>query len=346
MSPAASARYWSTAGDTVVCELCPHLCRLGDGETGACGVRRNEAGALVTEAYALAAAARPSPIERQFLYHVLPGATTYSFAGPGCNLRCLYCQNWLVSQTPKQGGLAVPGLALSPDAVVAAALAAGCDAIACTYSEPGIYFEYAVAVAVAAHQAGLPVVWKSAGYLSPGPLTEALAHLTAINVDLKSFRDETYRSLVGARLAPVLETLRQVRQSGVWLEVTTLVVPGLNDTAAELADIADFIRGELGHETPWHLNRFHPDHRLTDRRPTTRQALLAARDAALARGLHYVYTDAAPTGTGWDTVCPACGEVLVRREQYAWRETRLRHGACPACGHGMPGVGLAATPPA
>ncbi len=344
MSLAVPARYWSTAGETVVCELCPHRCTLAAGETGACGVRRHEAGRLVTDAYAHAAAARPSAIERQFLYHVMPGARTYSFAGPGCNLRCLYCQNWLVSQTPKQGGLAVAARPLPPADVVAEALAAGCQAIACTYSEPGIYFEYAVEVGLAARAAGLPVVWKSAGYLEPAPLAEALSGLSAINVDLKSFNDETYRFLAGARLAPVLDTLRQVRASGVWLEVTTLLVPGLNDSAAELAQIAKFIADELGPDTPWHVNRFHPDHRLTDRGPTPPAALHAARRIGTAHGLRYTYTDAAPRGEGWDTICPGCGATVIRREQYAWCESRMVDGRCLVCGFPLAGVKLSAVP--
>lgn len=340
MSLAAPARYWSTAGQTVVCELCPHLCRLSDGEVGACGVRRNASGELLTDAYALAAAARPSPIERQFLYHVMPGARTFSFAGAGCNLRCLYCQNWLVSQTPKQGGLAVPGRELGPAQIVAEALAEGCQAIACTFSEPGIYLEYALDVAAAARDAGVPVVWKSAGYLSPEPLAEALGGLTAINIDLKSFRDETYRSLAGARLSPVLDALRQIRAAGVWLEVTTLVVPQINDSAEELADIASFIAAELGPDTPWHVNRYHPDHRLADRAPTAKATLHAARRIGAEFGLRYVYTDAEPRGDGWDTACPECGEVLIRREQYAWCETRLSDGRCTNCGLALPGVGM------
>ena len=341
MSLAAPARYWSAAGHTVVCELCPHRCILAVDEVGACGVRRNEAGQLVTDAFATVVAARPSPIERQFLYHVMPGATTYSFAGPGCNLRCLYCQNWLVSQTPKHGGLQVPSRSLSPQELLAEAQAAHCQAIACTYSEPGIYFEYSIAVAAEAKAAGLPVVWKTAGYLEPEPLAEALPYLTAVNIDLKTFNDETYRNLAGARLAPVLASLRQAQAAGVWLEVTTLVVPGYNDSAAELGRIASFIADELGCDTPWHVNRFHPDHRLTDRGPTNREALHAARRLASERGLRYIYTDAEPRGEGWDTHCPSCGAVVIRREQYAWRENRLTSSGCASCGYLLPGVGLA-----
>ncbi|NUP99321.1 MAG: AmmeMemoRadiSam system radical SAM enzyme [Armatimonadetes bacterium] len=332
-----TARWWHREGAAVVCDLCPHRCRLEAGETGTCGVRKHLAGELVSLAYGLVAAAHAAPIERKFLYHFLPGASSYSFGAPGCNLRCRFCQNWLVSQAPKGG----PGVALhelSPADLVRQAVSTGCELIAATYTEPTIFFEMALAAAREARAAGLGVVWKSNGYLEPGPQDEIIPLLDAVNVDLKSFRDETCRSLTGARLQPVLDALRRFRQAGVWVEVTTLVIPTINDDPAELADLAAFVREELGPETPWHLTRFHPDYELRHLPPTPAATLHAARERALATGLHHIYTDVEPAGRGWDTTCPGCGALLWERSQYKLTANHCPSGSCPRCQRQVGGV--------
>ncbi len=324
-------------GDQVVCGLCPHRCRLAEGETGACGVRRVTGGALVTEAHGRVAVARPAPIERSFLYHFLPGARVYAYAAAGCNLRCRFCQNWMVSQAPKLDEPALPHRELSPEALVAEAEAAGCRAVVATYTEPTIFLEYARDVATAARRRGLSVAWKSNGFIEPGPLAEVVGLLDAVNVDLKAFDEQVHRRLTGAPLAPVLATLRALRSAGVWLEVTTLVIPTVNDTEAELSALARFVRDELGADTPWHLTRFHPDWELRDLPPTPKPTLHAAREQALALGLRHVYTDAEPAGRGWDTACSGCGAVVLRRAQYELAESGLADGRCPACDAPLPG---------
>ncbi|MCC7491312.1 MAG: AmmeMemoRadiSam system radical SAM enzyme [Fimbriimonadaceae bacterium] len=330
------ARWWEPQGDHLVCRLCPLECLLGDGQQGTCGVRVAHGGALYSTAYGQLAVAAPAPIERKFLYHVRPGAATFSFAAGGCNLSCRYCQNWLVSQAPKAGrGPAAEFVA--PDELVQRAAAAGCGTIAATYSEPGVWLEYALDVAVAARQAGLAVVWKTNGCLQPEPQAAILPCLLAVNVDLKAFDPAVHQQLTGAPLEPVLAALRRYHEAGVWVEVTTLVIPTLTDSADHLRRTADWLLRHLGPDVPWHLNRFHPDHALRHLPPTPREALLAARQAAREAGLRYVYSDATATGEGWDTSCARCGEPLITRAQYRMRQSIVQDGGCPRCGERLPG---------
>ncbi|MBI2297822.1 MAG: AmmeMemoRadiSam system radical SAM enzyme [Armatimonadetes bacterium] len=329
---AVRARFQEPHGAAVRCTLCPHDCVLSEGESGLCGVRRNAGGELVTDVYGLAAVAQPSPIERKFLYHYAPGTRTYSFAAPGCNLRCSFCQNWIVSQMPKGDEPRLEGRRLEPAELVAEAVARDCPVVACTYTEATIFFEYALDVARRCRAAGLGFVWKTNGYTHAAPQAEMIPLLSAVNVDLKSFVEETHQRVVGGRLGPVLESIRRYRAAGVWLELTTPVIPTVNDSPAELDGMARFIRDELGPQTPWHLTRFHPDHELKHLPPTPRETLHTARERALALGLRFVYTDAESRGEGWHTCCPGCGAVVVEREQYRLTADRLVDGCCPACG--------------
>lgn len=338
MPAAVSARHWHREAGGVCCDLCPHECRLGPNEVGVCGVRRRVGDELVSDVYGRVAVARPATVESKVLYHFLPGAKTYSFAAPGCNLRCRFCQNWLVSQAPKGAAPSLDGRELSPAGLVAEAVAAGCTVLACTYTEPSVFFEFAMDAARLARAAGLRVVWKTNGYLNAAPQREAADWLDAVNVDIKTARDATYRRVVGGRLRPVLEAARRYGELGVWTEVATPVIPTVNDSDGELAALGRFILHELGPDTPWHLTRFHPDYELRGLPPTSAEKLAAARQQALALGLRYVYTDAAPRGDGWNTVCRGCGAVVVERAQYGLVASRLTGAACSECGERLAGV--------
>lgn len=334
------ARWWRQDGDAVVCELCPHACRLTTGEVGRCGVRSNEAGELVTQVYGRVAVGRAAAIERKFLHHVAPGALAYSYAAPGCNLRCRFCQNWMVSQVPRSGLADLPTRELTPAALVAEAVTAGCRVVAGTYTEPGLAFEYALELAQLARESGLLVVWKTNGYLSPGPQWEISPYLEAVNVDLKSLSDQTCYEVVGCEPGHVLEAIRRYHAAGVWVELTTPLIPTINDGEAETGAMIQFIFDRLGPDTPWHLTRFHPDHALRHLPPTPTDALYELRDRALAAGLRYVYTDAEGSGVGWQTSCPGCGRVVIERSEYCLVADHLRDGCCPDCGTSIPGRGL------
>ncbi len=336
-TPGHPARFATPDGERVSCGLCPHHCSLAAGAVGVCGVRQNVGGTLVTHAWGQVAAAGAEPIEKKGLYHVAPGALAYSFASAGCNLRCRFCQNWLLSQQPRTPGLAVATRPQRPADIVAAAEATNSQVVAATFTEPTIFFEYAYEVASLAREAGLLNVWKTNGSTSPAALDQIAPLLAAVNVDLKSFGDETYQTVMGGRLEPVLNALRHYRAAGVWVEVTTLVIPTINDTLAELGQVSAFIRDELGPATPWHLTRFHPDYHLRHLPPTPIETLRDARDQALALGLRQVYADLGRGGGGHDTHCLRCGRLLVERVQCALARDHRVAGACPACGESMPG---------
>lgn len=338
MIPAA---FWERQGEHVVCTLCPHACRLADGERGRCGIRTAGGGGLRTAADGRVVVAEATPIERKPLYHVTPGSLAYSFAAAGCNLACRYCQNWLVSQTPKGRGESLPTRQLEPAELVAEAVAAGCPVVAATYSEPTVFLEYAAGVAAAARDAGLRNVWKTNGFIQPAAQQVIAPLLDAVNVDLKAFREATYQELLGGSLGPVLDALRGYRAAGVWVEVTTLIVPTVNDSPAELAAMAAFLREELGPDTPWHLTRFHPAYALRHLPVTPRATLHQARAVAREAGLRYVYTNAETGGEGWHTACAGCGATVIERAHDALVANHLRDGCCPACGTPVPGVGLA-----
>jgi pyruvate formate lyase activating enzyme len=338
MAGAHEARFWRAEGGDgrVRCGLCAQRCLIKPGAVGLCGVRRNEGGTLVTLVYGRAIAEHVDPIEKKPLFHLLPGTTSYSVATAGCNFRCRHCQNADISQLPHERG-AVPGAELPPAEIVRRARAAGCASVSYTYTEPTVFFEYAAAAGRLAREAGLRNVFVTNGYTSPEPLREAAAWLDAANVDLKSFSDGFYKRICGARLRPVLDTLRLYRELGIWLEVTTLVIPGENDTDEDLAGCAGFIARELGPEVPWHVSAFHPTYLLTGR-PRTPVATLR-RAAAIGRdaGLAFVY-EGNVRGEGETTPCPSCARPVLAREGFAVRENLLRDGRCPHCGAAVPGV--------
>jgi pyruvate formate lyase activating enzyme len=330
------ALLYDTEGGIVKCRLCPHYCAITDGHKGICQVRENRGGKLFTLVYNLPCTRHVDPIEKKPLYHFLPGSRTYSIATVGCNLRCSHCQNWQISQMPRVEGRIV-GEEVTPDEVVHEALKDKCKSISYTYTEPTIYMEYALDTAVAAGEKHLLNVFVSNGYMSPDAIRLIGPHLDADNVDLKSFSDKFYREVCGAKLEPVLETLKTLVKQGVWVEVTTLIIPSLNDGKEELRQIAEFMRQELGSHVPWHVSAFHPDYRLKDLPPTQAKALEAAVEIGKEAGLKYVYAGNVPHGRYENTYCPGCGELLIERHGFTVASNMLKDGRC-ACGQKIEGV--------
>jgi len=326
----------------VRCRLCAHRCVIRDGERGICHVRENRGGTLYTLVYGRTISEHVDPVEKKPLAHFYPGTTAYSIATVGCNFRCEWCQNATISQMPREGN-AIIGNRSSPEQIVAAARRSGCQSIAYTYTEPTIFFEYAYDTARLAHDEGISNIFVTNGFMTSGPgemLETFDPYLDAANVDLKAFRDETYRRLVGGRLQPVLDSLKKMRELGVWVEVTTLVVPGINDEEAELRDAARFVSQELGPETPWHISRFYPGYRMTHVPPTPVETLQRAREIGAEEGLHYIFVGNVPGES--NTECHACGELLIRRSGYHILANRVGPGdVCPNCGTPVAGVGLA-----
>jgi len=296
-------------GPAVHCALCAHRCRIEPSDRGLCGVRENRDGTLYTLVYGCPIAAAVDPIEKKPLFHFLPGSLSYSIATVGCNFTCRFCQNADISQMPRNHGR-IQGSVLAPADVVARALAGGCRSISYTYTEPTVFYEYARDCAVGAVEAGLANVFVTNGYMTG----EALAGLTglvhAANVDLKSFSDDFYREVVGARLQPVLDTIRRMIAAGVWVEVTTLLIPGRNDSDDELAALAGFLAG-VDRDLPWHVSRFHPAAELTDVASTPSATIDRAVAIGAAAGLRYVYAGNVPGHDTESTRCPACGETVI-----------------------------------
>ncbi len=314
----------------VVCDLCSHRCRIAVGKFGTCGVRENRAGALWTHAYGEVIAAHVDPIEKKPLYHFYPGTKSFSLAAAGCNFRCSFCQNWQISQSRVRDGGGGESQPLEPREAVRLAKANGCRSISYTYTEPTIFFEYAADTGRLAKAEGLANNFVTNGYMTAEALEAAREWLDACNVDLKAFRDKTYKDICGARLEPVLESIRAMRRLGIWVEVTTLVVPGLNDGPDELRDIARFLAG-VGRDIPWHISRFHPDYKYTEALPTPVEMLRRAYDIGKEEGLHYIYIGNI-LGESEDTICPKCGTALIKRRGFSVSASKVSDGRCPKCG--------------
>lgn len=323
----------------VRCHLCAHRCLIKAGRTGICHVRENHDGVLYTLVYERAVSRHLDPVEKKPLYHFYPGSTAYSVATPGCNVHCRWCQNWTIAQMPREYQM-IAGERIAPAALVDAATRAGARSIAYTYTEPTVFFEYAYDTAKLAHDAGLANIYVTNGYMTTEMLETFRPYLDAANVDLKAFRDRTYRKYVGARLQPILDNLIWMKAHNIWLEVTTLVIPGINDEPAELCDAATFIAAELGVETPWHISRFFPGYKLQDVPPTPVTTLRRAQEIGLDAGLRYVYVGNVPGEE--NTMCHACHRLLIRRAGYSILENHvLPNGYCPDCGTPVAGVGMA-----
>jgi pyruvate formate lyase activating enzyme len=322
----------------VQCYLCSHHCLIKEGKRGICGVRENQDGTLYSLVYGKPIAMHVDPIEKKPLFHFYPGTHSFSVATAGCNFRCRFCQNADISQA---GDLKIiPGTPMAPAEIVGAALQARCHSISYTYTEPTIFFEYAQDIALLAEAQGLKNVFVSNGYMTTEMLEAIYPHLQAANVDLKSFSEEFYRNQCGAKLAPVLENLIKMKRQEVWVEVTTLIIPTLNDSEEELRQLARFIVGELGPETPWHISRFHPTYQLTDLPITPVKTLQKAWNIGKEAGLRYVYTGNVPGDTAEKTTCHHCGHLLLDRFGFSILKNNLHQGNCPQCQTPMSGRGL------
>ncbi len=326
------ARWFEPMPDgRVRCTLCPRDCILHDGQAGFCFVRRAEGGRLVTTAWGRSTGFAVDPIEKKPLAHFYPGTTVLSFGTAGCNLGCRFCQNWDISKARLDDARAED--AWTPARVVALAKDQGSPAIAFTYNDPVIWAEYVIDVARAAHAAGLRTVFVTAGYVHPEPRAEIFKHVDATNVDLKAFTEQFYSKVTFAHLAPVLDTLEWLaHETRVWVEVTNLLIPGLNDAPEETRALSTWIRDHMGPDVPLHFTAFHPAYKLLDRPRTPPATLTRARAIARSVGLRHVYTGNVHDPEGQTTWCPGCGAAVIERDWHAVRAVRLVRGACAACG--------------
>ena len=332
------ARFYEKLTDhKVQCHLCAHECKIDPGKRGLCHTRENQDGTLYTLVYGKVIAEHIDPIEKKPLFHFLPGTRSYSIATVGCNFMCLHCQNYDISQYPRIHGGRVIGDERDPEAIVAYALASHCASISYTYTEPTIFMEYAQDVCRLAHAQGLRNVFVSNGFMTEASAAALAEFIDGDNIDLKSFQDDFYRKVCKARLQPVLDTIVRLKKAGVWIEVTTLVIPGLNDDPAELTDIAQFIKS-LDAGIPWHVTAFYPTFKMMDRPRTPVDTLVKAREIGLKTGLRYVYTGNIPGDQGENTYCYACQELLIERLGYTIQRYHLKDGNCPKCQAPIDGV--------
>ena len=338
MNPQYPGRWWHRLDDgRIQCDLCPRDCRLHDGQHGACFVRQRNGDAMVLTTYGRSSGFCVDPIEKKPLNHFLPGTSVLSFGTAGCNLACKFCQNWDISKSREMDTLAD---AAAPDAVARAALAHRCSSVAFTYNDPVIFAEYAMDIADACRAIGVRTVAVTAGYMHAAPRREFYAKMDAANVDLKAFSDAFYFKLCGARLAPVLDTLVYLKhETDVWFEITTLLIPGRNDSDAEIEAMSTWIAREIGVDVPLHFTAFHPDYKMMDVAPTPASTLTRARRIARGKGLRYVFTGNVHDSDGGTTYCPSCDAALIVRDWYRILDYRVTaQGACGACGTKIPGV--------
>lgn len=325
---------------TVKCNLCNHRCLIKDGKRGICGVRENQDGILKTLVYGQLIAMHIDPIEKKPLFHLRPGSFSYSVATVGCNFKCPFCQNADISQMPSHRKGKIAGNFYKPEDIVAAAEKENCQTIAYTYTEPTVYFEFAYDTAKLARAKGILNVFVTNGYMTPEALQMISPYLDGANVDLKAFTEDFYQEYCKARLAPVLETLKLMKSLGIFVEVTTLLIPGLNDDQKELENLAAFLAGSVGPETPWHISRFHPTYRLLDRPATPVATLEMARTIGLQAGLKYVYTGNVPGANGENTFCYNCGQLLIARQGFYVKQNLIQNSRCPNCDAPIDGIGL------
>ncbi len=320
----------------VQCLLCPKECRVADRERGFCGVRENRGGVYYTLVHSRPCSiGAADPIEKKPLFHYLPGTNAFSIATAGCNMECQFCQNWQISQfRPEQ----VRSRYLPPREVVRLARAQAAPTIAFTYSEPTIFFEYMYDTAKAARAQGVGGVMISSGFINGPPMRKLCEQLTAVKIDLKAFTERFYANVCAGHLQPVLDTLKTLKDTGIWFEIVVLVIPTLNDSRKELADMCQWVREELGPDRPIHFSRFYPTYRLRNLPPTPVETLTMARDIAMKAGLHYAYVGNVAGHPGEHTYCPRCRAVVIRRTGYATRLVGLWDGKCARCGQPIAGV--------
>ncbi|MCO4763002.1 MAG: AmmeMemoRadiSam system radical SAM enzyme [Myxococcales bacterium] len=324
------------AGDKLRCTLCPRQCTLRDGQRGLCYVRGRIGDTLVLTTWGRSSGFCIDPIEKKPLNHFLPGSPVLSFGTAGCNLSCSFCQNWDISKSREMDTLAAVA---SPNAIADAAVQSGCRSVAFTYNDPVIFHEYAKEVAAAVRAVGLQTVAVTAGYVSDDAREAVFASYDAVNVDLKAFTEDFYRRQTGGHLAPVLETLKWLQTTDIWVEITTLLIPGLNDGDAEVTALSRWVRDHMGTDVPLHFSAFHPDYKLTHLPRTQLATLQRARAIAIAEGLRFVYTGNAHDLQGDTTCCSGCGKPVIIRDWYALQAYDLGpNGECVSCGTRIPGV--------
>ena len=330
------ARWWIMLADGhIECRLCPRFCKLKDGQRGFCFVRQRVGDAMILTTYGRSSGFCVDPIEKKPLNHFYPGTSVLSFGTAGCNLGCRFCQNWDISKAREWDRLAD---AASPEQIARTAQRLGCRSVAFTYNDPVIFAEYAIDTADACRELGIKAVAVTAGYITAGARPDFFCHMDAANVDLKAFSEDFYHRLCFGQLAPVLETLVYLRrETNVWFEITTLLIPGKNDSDAELHRAAEWFAENLGPDVPWHFSAFHPDFIMLDKPPTPPETLTRARRIALSKGLHYVYTGNVHDPQGGSTWCPGCGQRLIERDWYEIGEWNLDGSRCASCGHEIAG---------
>lgn len=325
------ADYWHLIDDgRIQCDLCPRDCRLKDGQRGACFVRKREQDQMVLTTYGRSSGFCIDPVEKKPLYHFYPGSSVLSFGTAGCNLACKFCQNWDISKSRDLDRLMDQA---SPEAIARVAAQNDCRSVAFTYNDPVIFAEYAIDTAIACHERGVKTIAVTAGYIHEKPRQDFFAHIDAANVDLKSFDENFYYTLTGSHIQPVLDTLVYLKhESDVWLEITTLLIPGKNDSEQETRAMSEWIVKELGPDVPLHLTAFHPDYKMKDIPATPKSTLVRAREIAMAAGLDYVYTGNVHNTSGDTTYCPGCGAPVIERDWYEINSFKLdRDGQCPQC---------------
>jgi pyruvate formate lyase activating enzyme len=331
------ARWWHLLDDgRMQCDLCPRDCRLHEGQRGLCFVRQRIGNEMVLTTYGRSSGFCVDPIEKKPLNHFYPGSSILSFGTAGCNLACKFCQNWDISKSREMDTLQDQA---TPEGIAKAAAELGCKSVAFTYNDPVIFAEYAMDIADACHERGIKTVAVTAGYIYPEPRREFYSKMDAANVDLKGFTDEFYVKLCGARLKPVLETLTYLKhETDVWFEITTLLIPGKNDSDEELRALSKWVMKELGPDVPVHFTAFHPDYKMTDLPATPASTLTRARQIAIDEGLHYVYTGNVHDRTGGTTFCPGCRKALIARDWHRIDEYCVTpDGKCPDCATPIPG---------
>ncbi|MFC1730168.1 AmmeMemoRadiSam system radical SAM enzyme [candidate division KSB1 bacterium] len=331
-----TGRYWRRLDDgRVQCDLCPRFCRLHEGQRGFCFVRMNIDDRIVLTTYGKSSGFCIDPIEKKPLNHFYPGSSVLSFGTAGCNLGCKFCQNWNISKSREMDRIADRA---SADQIAAAARNSDCKSVAFTYNDPVIFAEYAIDIAHACHEAGVKTVAVTAAYISGKARQEFFSHMDAANVDLKAFTQDFYKKLCLGNLQPVLDTLIYLKhETEVWVEITTLLIPGANDSEKELHGLSEWIAGELGNDVPLHFTAFHPDFKLRDRSPTAKAILDRAREIALSKGLHYVYTGNVYDVKHGSTYCPRCGKAIIEREWYDLHGYHLTGNKCAFCGFEIAG---------
>jgi len=322
--------------NAVRCNLCSHRCKIAEHKFGFCGVRENIRGTLYTRVYGDLIAMHVDPVEKKPLYHFLPGSSSFSIATIGCNFRCDFCQNWEISQRSFKGGEDFSSEETSPQEIVSEAIKNNCQSISYTYTEPTVFFEYALDTAKLAKEKGLRNIFVTNGYMTKECLEIIRPYLDAANVDLKFFREESYRRLCKGSLKPVLDSIRLMKEIGIWVEITTLVVPKENDSPEELKEIADFIFG-IDKNIPWHVSRFHPDYKFNQAPPTAEATLKMAQETGFQAGLNFVYAGNV-YGWGNDTFCPGCKKLLIKRKTFNIFEYNIKQDKCFFCGMPLAGI--------